>query len=197
MKHFTFFLGLFFCTYNVEAQSDTTLFTPTLFDNTEYDGVYFYLIHSKKFASIQSTQGFLARRIPSFGVGPADRPNYKCHFTFRSGYKVTPVDSVEKIIIKGIKYTDQAVGNAAIYKAPFKRERNCSDRCYYWCSPISPVTDKWSEIFYTLSLNDENKAQIRMRKVAENNFEMILLGQERNAGYALVINNEIFIFSIK
>lgn len=182
---------------NSIAQSDTTILTPTMFNDTEFDGVYFDIAKSTKYATIQSVQGFLARRIPSYGVGPADRPSYKCRIAFRGGYKVTPMDSIERIVIKGIKYTDQAVANAVIYKAPFKREKNCSDRCYYWCSPISPVTDKWNEIFYTLSLNDDNKAQFRMRKVAENHFEMILLGQASKDGYALVVNNEIFIFTVK
>lgn len=185
------------CLTDLNAQSDTTILSPTIFDNTEFDGVYFDLANSTKFASVQSVQGFLARRIPSYGVGPADRGGYKCRLAFRGGYKVTPIDSIEKITIKGIKYNDQAIANAVIYKAPFQRDKNCSDKCYYWCSPISPVTDKWSEIFYTLSLKEDNKAQFRMRKVAENHYEMILLGQTRMDGYALVIGNEIFIFSIK
>lgn len=196
--HRFFLIGLFFfCFSQLKSQSDTTILSPTLFDNTEFDGVYFDLANSSKYASILSIQGFLARRIPSYGVGPASWSNYKCQFVFGGGYKVTPLDSIERITIKGIKYSDQAMANAVIYKAPFKREKNCSDRCYRYCKSMEIVTDSWSAIFYLLNVNDENKAQFRMRKVAENHYEMILLGQVSKDGYALVIGNEIFIFSIK
>lgn len=193
-----FFILFLFLTVKLLAQSDTTVMLPTFFDNTDFDGVYFDVAKTAKYNSINSVvTGFFARRIPAYGVGPASRSGYTCRLAFRGGYKVTHLDSIEKIIIKGIKYTDQAMANATVYKAPFTRDKNCSDRCYYWCSPISPVTDNWGEIFYTLSLKDDNKTQFRMRKVAENHYEIILPGQVSKNGYALVIGNEIFIFSIK
>jgi len=88
------------------------------------------------------------------------------------------------------------IADMQLFKGPFTKDKNCVMYCYYWCDPISIMSTKTSDYFY--SFDRSLKIELLLKKIAGNHYQIgFSQPLQTNIDYALCIGSEIIIFRIE